>query len=184
MDELQLGQNIQKLRLEQNLSLRKLASLAGITPSMLSQIENAQVNPSVNTLRSIAQVLKVPMFLLFKDAPGESPVVHPQDRRIIGSKNEPDVHYEILTADMSGNIEFCLMEILPGRSSYRDAMSHAGEEVAYMLSGNWADLELDGTSYRMEPGDSVRIASNTPHVWHNPSDTVAKIIFAITPPTF
>ena len=184
MDELQLGQNIQKLRLEQGLSLSKLSALAGITPSMLSQIENAQVNPSVNTLRSIAQVLHVPMFLLFKDAPGESPVVHPDNRRIIGNKNEPDVHYEILTADLTGNIEFCLMEILPKKSSYRDAMSHSGEEVAYMLSGQWAELELDGVLHRMEPGDSVRIAPNTPHVWHNPSEDVAKIIFAITPPTF
>ena len=184
MDELQLGQNIQKLRMEQGFSLRKLASLAGITPSMLSQIENAQVNPSVNTLRSIAQVLNVPIFLLFKDTPAESPVVHPGTRRIIGSQNEPDVHYEILTADLSGNIEFCIMEILPGRSSYRDAMSHSGEEVAYMLSGSWAELELDGVSHRMEPGDSVRISSNTPHVWHNPSTTEARIIFAITPPTF
>lgn len=184
MDELQLGQNIQKYRMEQGLSLRKLASLAGITPSMLSQIENAQVNPSVNTLRAVAQALHVPLFLLFKDAPGESPVVHPESRRIIGSKTEPDVHFEILTADMSGNIEFCIMELLPGRSSYRDAMSHTGEEVVYMLSGQLAELELDSIPYRLEPGDSARIPSNTPHVWHNPSDTPARIIFAITPPTF
>ena len=164
MDELQLDQNIQKLRLKQGLSLRKLSALAGITPSMLSQ--------SVNTLRSIAQDLNVPMFLLFKGAPVKAPWYI----RIIGSKTELDVHYEMLTA---GNIEF-----LDEKSSYRDAMSHRGEEVAYMLSGQWAELELDGVLHRMEPGDSVRIASNTPHVWHNPSDDVAKIIFTITPPTF
>lgn len=184
MDEFQLGQNIQKLRMEQGLSLRKLSSMAGITPSMLSQIENACVNPSVNTLRSIAQALDVPLFLLFKDAPAESPVIRPENRRIIGSKNEPDVHYEILTADMSGAIEFCIMQIQPGRSSYRDAVSHAGEEVAYMLDGKWAELELDGVTHRMEPGDSVRISPKSPHVWHNPTNTAVKIIFAVTPPTF
>lgn len=184
MDDLQLGRNIQQLRTEQGLSVRKLATLAGITPSMLSQIENAQVNPSVNTLRAIALALNVPMFLLFKSTPAQSPVVHPDARRIIGAKNEPNVHYELLTPDLSGSIEFCLMVIAPGKSTYRDAMSHAGEEVAYMLSGEKALLELDGTQHPMKPGDSVRIAPNLPHVWHNPSDMEAKILFAITPPTF
>ena len=184
MDELQLGQNIQKMRTEQGLSLRKLSSLAGITPSMLSQIENEQVNPSVNTLRAIALALNVPMFRLFQSAPVESPVVHPQDRKMIGTKREPNVHYELLTPDLSGAIEFCLMTLQPGQSSYRDAMSHTGEEVAYMLSGKEMVLELDGTRYPMVPGDSVRIGSNLPHVWHNLTNREAQIIFAITPPMF
>lgn len=184
MDDFQLGQNIQKLRGEQGLSLRKLSALAGITPSMLSQIENAQANPSVNTLRAIAVALNVPMFRLFQTKPAESPVVHPQDRRMIGTKPEPNVHYELLTPDLSGAIEFCLMTVEPGQSSFRDAMSHAGEEVAYMLSGKEIILELEGTQYPMTSGDSVRIGPNLPHVWHNPADTEAQIIFAITPPTF
>lgn len=184
MEELQLGQTIQKMRTEQGLSLRKLSSLAGITPSMLSQIENEQVNPSVNTLRAIALALNVPMFRLFQSAPVESPVVHPQDRKIIGSKQEPNVCYELLTPDLSGTMEFCLMTLQPGQSSYRDAMSHTGEEVAYMLSGKEMVLELDGVRYPMTPGDSVRIGSKHPHIWHNPSDTEAQIIFAITLPTF
>lgn len=184
MDDFQLGQNIQKLRGEQGLSLRKLSALAGITPSMLSQIENAQVNPSVNTLRAIAMALNVPMFRLFQTTPAERPVVHPQDRRMIGTKREPNVHYELLTPDLSGAIEFCLMTVEAGQSSFRDAMSHAGEEVAYMLSGKEIILELECTRYSMTPGDSVRIGSNLPHVWHNLSDVEAQIIFAITPPTF
>ena len=43
------------------LSVRKVANLANITPSMLSQMENGLVNPSINTLRAIAQVLDTPL---------------------------------------------------------------------------------------------------------------------------
>ena len=60
LEELNLGKKIQAIRTKCSLSVRKVASLANITPSMLSQIENEQVNPSINTLRSIAQVLEPP----------------------------------------------------------------------------------------------------------------------------
>ena len=51
MQDIHLGKKIQTLRTERGLSVRKLASAAGITASMLSQIENEQVNPSIQTLR-------------------------------------------------------------------------------------------------------------------------------------
>lgn len=184
MDDLHLGQKIQNLRAERGLSVRKLAALAGITPSMLSQIENEQVNPSVNTLRSIAQAMEVPLYALFKNAPVTNPVVLPHERRVIGSKSEPDVRYELLTSDTKGDIEFCVMVIPPHQSSYRDVLSHSGEEVAYMLSGSSVELDLDGTVYTLQPGASVRIAPNTPHVWHNHTTEQVQVIFAITPPTF
>ena len=182
MDELQLGSKIQQYRRARGLSVRKLAAQAGITPSMLSQIENGQVNPSINTLRAVAQKLGVPLYVLFQDTPSASPVVHPEDRRIIGSRREPDVRYELLVG-AGGSIEFCMMVLPPHRSSYRDAQSHTGEEVAYVQTGR-VDLELDGTTYSLCADDSVRIPPNSPHIWHNPTNEPTNVIFAITPPTF
>jgi len=184
MQNLQIGTKIQSLRAERGLSVRKLSGLAGITPSMLSQIENEQTNPSVNTLHAIARALDVPLYALFKDEPTADPVVHPETRRVIGAKSEPDVCYELLTPDTRGSIEFCMMGIPPQKSSYRDSLSHAGEEVAYMLAGDRVELQLAGTVYTLHLGDSVRIPADTPHVWHNPADVPVQVIFAITPPTF
>ena len=184
MEELNLGKKIQAIRTKCGLSVRKVASLANITPSMLSQIENEQVNPSINTLRSIAQVLDTPLYTFFMTDQTSNPVVHPDERRIIGSKSEPDVHYELLTRDTKGDIEFCMMVIPPHLSSYRDNQSHAGEEVAFVCSGDWVDLDMDGILFTLNVGDSVRIPANIPHTWHNRSDTTVQVIFAVTPPTF
>lgn len=184
MEELNLGKKIQSIRMERGLSVRKVANMANITPSMLSQIENEQVNPSINTLRSIAQVLDTPLYNLFKEDQTSDPVVHPEERRVIGSKSEPDVHYELLTRDTRGDIEFCMMVIPPHLSSYRDIKSHAGEEVAYVCSGDCVELDMDGTVFTLKVGDSVRIPANAPHAWHNPADVTVQVIFAITPPTF
>ena len=184
MDELKLGNKIQDLRLARGLSVRKVANMANITPSMLSQIENGLVNPSINTLRSIAQVLDTPLYSFFKEAQPDDVVVHPETRLVIGSVSEPDVHYQLLTPDTKGDIEFCMMVIPPHCSSYRDIKSHVGEEVAYMCSGDSVELNLDGTSLTLKTGDSVRIPANAPHVWHNHADITVQVVFAITPPTF
>ena len=111
-------------------------------------------------------------------------VVHPETRLVIGSPGEPDVHYQLLTPDTKGDIEFCMMVIPPQCSSYRDSKSHVGEEVAYVCAGDSVVLDLEGTPLTLRAGDSVRIASNAAHVWHNPSQVTAQVIFAITPPTF
>ncbi len=184
LEDLNLGKKIQSIRAGQGLSLRKAAGMAGITPSMLSQIESGQVNPSINTLWAIAQALETPLYAFFREQPANDPVVHPMERRTIGSKSEPDVRYELLTPDTRGDIEFCMMIIPPRQSSYRDYRSHEGEEVAFMLSGEAVELELEGNLYAMAPGDSVRIPPRARHAWHNRTGGAVQVIFAITPPSF
>jgi len=53
--ELQIGQKIRSLRLDQGMTLKELAAKAGITPSMLSQIESGQANPSLMTIRLLSK---------------------------------------------------------------------------------------------------------------------------------
>ena len=61
-----LGGRIRKLRLERKMTQREVVG-DFITRNMLSQIESGQVNPSINTLRGIAQVLKTPLYTLNND---------------------------------------------------------------------------------------------------------------------
>ncbi len=129
MNGLSLGKKIQEIRSAKGFSVRKTANLAEITPSMLSQIENDLVNPSINTLRCIANALDTPIYMFFREEDHESPVVHPEDRLSLGFKSAPDVRYELLTPDTKGSIEFRMMIIPAGMSSYRDARSHEGEEL-------------------------------------------------------
>lgn len=184
MEELKIGKKVQAIRQETGLSIREVAKLANITPSMLSQIENEQVNPSINTLRAVAQVLNTPLYRFFKEDEIENPVVKAEERKVIGFSGEPDVRYELLTRDTKGNIEFCNMIIPPKMSSFRDIRSHIGEEVAFVHSGEYVELDLDGTTFLLNVGDSVRIPANASHVWHNTSDKTVHVIFAITPPSF
>lgn len=184
MEELNIGKKIQELRLKQGASIRKLSSAAGITASMLSQIENDQVNPSINTLRSLADALDAPLYHFFKEENEDQPVVTPTTRKTIGRKNEPDVIYELLTPDTRGSIEFCMMVIPAGSSSNLHAQGHVGEEVAFLYSGECVELEIESRLFSLRQGDSVRIPPQSQHVWHNRTSAPVQVIFAITPPSF
>ena len=184
MENLNIGSKVQEYRTLRKYSLRKLADLAELTPSMLSQIENNTTNPSINTLKAIAAALDVPMFKFFLDDQPVSDklVVRKGNYMTLGHSTE-GVTYQLLTPDLSGQIEFCLMEITPRSVTASKARSHRGEEVAYVISGS-VDLMLDGHRVSLNAGDSVRIPVGMEHVWTNNTDALATVIFAITPPSF
>jgi len=184
MEELHLGQKIQQLRTERELSVRRLSVLAGITPSMLSQIENEQVNPSIQTLRSLAAALEVPLYEFFREDTPKSPVVTPQTRMTIGRKTEPDVTYELLTPDTKGSIEFCMIVLPPHARSNTQAQGHSGEEVAFFHAGSVVELELEGVCHTLRVGDSIRIPAQARHTWYNPGEELAQVVFALSPPSF
>ena len=59
MEEINIGAKVQEYRMMKQYTLRELAARAEMTPSMLSQIEKNTVNPSINTLKSIAAALEI-----------------------------------------------------------------------------------------------------------------------------
>lgn len=64
---IQIGQRIKAYRTARSLTVKELAAKAQITPSMLSQIERGQANPSLNTIRLLSAALDEPMFRFFLD---------------------------------------------------------------------------------------------------------------------
>lgn len=184
MEELNIGKKIQYFRSASNTSVRELSKKSGITASMLSQIERELVNPSINTLRSIANALDVPLFYFFKDnSDREDLVVRKNNRKTIGFPNQSDVRYDLLVPNISGTIEFCMMEIPNNSNSVDEAQSHKGEEVAYIIEGK-VDIIVAGIRYTLDEGDSIRIPPMTEHKWENSNKKNVKVIFAVTPPSF
>lgn len=137
MVNLNIGQKIQKYRTQRGLSLRRLAEKTGITASMISQIENNAVNPSINTLKTLAETLDFPLYVLFQEDsdPEQELIVRKGEYRSIGNRNS-EVAYNLLTADTKASIEFVLMEIPPQTVTSDKDRSHVGEETAYVEEGD------------------------------------------------
>jgi transcriptional regulator with XRE-family HTH domain len=183
VEDIVVGEKVREWRNKRNMTVRALSEASGITPSMLSQIENNQSNPSIATLRTIADVLQVPLWKFFLPQGQTDPVVHPDERRILGLADSKDVRYELLTADTSGDIECCEMVIPGGCASAPQPKSHFGEEVAYVLKGNVV-IEVEDRKYELHKGDSIRIQQQEKHRWVNEEKEEARVLFAVTPPGF
>lgn len=184
MNEVDISKNISEYRKRKELTIKELASLTGVTPSLLSQIEKGSANPSINTLKQISNALDIPLFNFFiNDVPTESLVVRKDSRKKIIFAEDDSFTYELLTPNSKGDIEFMLMKIPSKESSSKELFSHKGEEVAYVMKGS-VNLYLMNTVIELNCGDSVKIPPHSKHKWENTSDFDCEVIFAVTPPSF
>lgn len=71
-----LGPRLKEIRLKTGLSLREIARQLKVSPSFVSQIENGKSQPSVATLYSLANLLGIPVDVLFQSA--SNPVIGSQ----------------------------------------------------------------------------------------------------------
>ena len=184
MYDINIGEKISEYRKAKDFSIRDLAKLTDVTPSLLSQIERGLANPSLNTLKTIAKALEAPLFTFFTTPVNTKELIIKADKRkkMILPGNE-NVVYELLSPDLNGSIEFALMKLTPHSHSSKELMEHDGEEAAFVLDGQ-IKLYLDDNIAILSSGDSVRIPGGTKHKWENPYDSDTSIIFAITPPSF
>lgn len=181
--ELNIGLIIKNFRTEKEMTIKDLAENAQITSSMLSQIERGQANPSLNTIRLIAQALDIPLFKFFIENENNEMsglIVTPEKRKHIISEG---IEYELLTPTLDSAIEFMQLTLIPGTSTVKKPLSHKGEEVAIVIEGSVV-IHIEENDYIMNKGDSIRIPAQTRHAWSNENGRNAIIIFAVTPPEF
>ena len=65
--EISIGRRVRLLRQRLQLTATELAAEAGLSPGMLSKIENGGTSPSLSTLQALARALNVPMTSFFAD---------------------------------------------------------------------------------------------------------------------
>lgn len=103
MNNINVGQKIMGFRKGAGLTSKRLAELADITPSMLSQIEKGITNPSLQTLKLISVALNIPLFNFFlEDTNTEELVVRAEQRKQITFPESGNVSYELLSPNLDG----------------------------------------------------------------------------------
>jgi transcriptional regulator with XRE-family HTH domain len=177
-----VGPRIRTLRLQRRLTLQQVADKAGITPSALSQIERNHSNPTLSSLKAIAAALSTTIGHLFPaSAAPDRAVVRPRERKRLSPRR--GITYELLTPDLSGQIELILSIYAPGASTGDEAFAYPGEQCGLVLAGV-AEVTLNDTVHRLRAGDSIRFDCSVPHRIVNAGKTQLRCIWAIIPPTF
>lgn len=186
-----VGQRIRHFRTEKGLSLRGLADLTGLSIGFLSQLERGLCSISLTALRDLSASLGQPMADFFaagddlERLDGEPTVFTlrraeegPGETYVSGQRT-----YHLLSGRAAGLLlEPMLVHVAPG-GEVEEEYGHAGEEFAYVLRGELL-YTVDGTEYRLRPGDSVHLRSTVPHRLHNDTDDVTTVVSVVTPRLF
>ena len=177
-----LGETVRLLRQRAGLSIQDVANKTGLSNGMISQLERARAMPSIRTLRLLSIALEVPISYFFETSDPAADVqryiVRKNNRRLL-RLTASGVVKEALTPADKGQLEFYELTLNPGASSGTDFLQHTGEKAGYILSGSLR-LWLDNQAHLLEAGDSFRFPSIVPHMFDNPTQQAARVIWVTT----
>jgi transcriptional regulator with XRE-family HTH domain len=187
--DLWLGTQLRSLRKAKRLSLAQVGASAGLSIGMVSQIERGLASPSIRSLRKLADALDVPVAWFFHADSGRpeaelNMIVRREDRRqlrlpTVGT-NADLVVMDLLTPDLSGDIQLLMMTLEPGFNS-GETHHHDGEEAGLVMTGALRLWHGD-VEFLLNTGDSFRFPSSVPHRYANASEGPTEVVWVISPP--
>jgi transcriptional regulator with XRE-family HTH domain len=176
MRSVNVGERIRQLRLGLGMSVRTLAAKTGFSPSLISQVENGQVTPSIGSLERIARTLGVSLGKFFAD-PETSTVklVRASARQQLTSTWSPVSIEALAPLDGTGKLEPVMLTMAPGGRSGQFPAAPGGEKFALIAEGDVA-LTLGDEVHVLRTGDAITFAPPTPHQWENNGPGSAHIV--------
>lgn len=201
--QVQMGQALREVRQRQGRSLRSVAAVIGVSPSMLSQVETGKTQPSVGTLYALVNHLGVGIDELLQpagaapamsseehsppelvDAPGPlAPLRGPVQRASDNPRIEMQagvVWERLCVGSNEGIVDPLMVSYEPGAMSATDGRftRHSGIEYGVLLDGELT-LQLDFDTYVLTPGDSLCFESQRPHLYSNRSSQPARGVWYV-----
>jgi quercetin dioxygenase-like cupin family protein/DNA-binding XRE family transcriptional regulator len=170
------------MRSSKGYTIAQLATLAGVSKSFISMLENGHTNISANKLERIADLFGLRASDLLPAADTTSLIHVVKDGQGPAIRGfDGDVRAHLLTKDLHRRIQPVLMQLAPG-SSHNNAVGHPGEEFIYILAGQ-VQLTLNLEQHvTLDVGDAAHYPSSLSHRYDNVGASEAVLITISTPP--
>ncbi|GJE51033.1 HTH-type transcriptional regulator SutR [Methylobacterium tardum] len=163
-----LAEEVRRRRKEQDLSLEALASLSGVSRSMISKIERGEAVPSTAVLSRLAEALGVTFSRLMAPTTEVEVLLIPASRQ------------PVLRDEASGFLRRCLSPVLPGRgidwvlntlppgATTGEFVAHRRgvSEYIFVLKGRLR-ATIGDRAVVVEEGDSLYFEADAGHAFTN-----------------
>ncbi len=187
LSEYELGPKLRRLRLRKKIALVDLGRHTGLSPSMLSQLENGKMIPTLPTLARIAMVFDVSLDHFFGDKRGRKlfSVVHANERMRFPERPDaplPSYFFECLTFATQGKgLQAYLAEFPPRPHASATEHFHDGVEFVFVLDGSLT-IRYQGEDHELHSGDSVLLDCSDPHSYHGSGKKPARAVVVTAAP--
>lgn len=172
-----LSVRLRQRRQSLGLTLREVATRAGLSVGFISQIERGITLPSLSSLVSVSRVLGMQVGDFLSQPKVTEPMTRHGERPHYQIGTGP-VSYERLSSSFAGNkLRSVIVHEPPGHRS--EPISHEGEELFFILEGALM-VEIEGEKIVMEAGDSIHFPSVRRHSTWNHTHAPVVILHVCT----
>jgi transcriptional regulator with XRE-family HTH domain len=175
-----LAVELRHQRRRQNFSLEQLASLSGVSRSMISKIERGEAVPSTVVLSRLAEALGVTFAKLMLPAAEREILVIPASVQPVLRDQASGFQRRCLSPVLPGRgIDWVLNTLPPGGATGEFTAHRRGvEEYIYMLYGRLR-ATIGERSLTLSEGDSLYFEADLPHAFSNPDATACEYFLVI-----
>lgn len=204
-----MGDRLRQARQAHGMSLRGLAAVLGVSPSLISQVETGRAKPSVHTLYAMANELGISLDeLLFMDTPAAAPAGvrlasgSPFEQQRAGQEEprEPvlprdpvqrassrmairlgsGVVWERLTTESIRNVDFLYVTYeVGGASSPADSFQRHAGQEWGYVLSGTLRVTIGFDEFVLGPGDAITFDSGTPHRLANAGDEPVRAVWYV-----
>lgn len=178
-----LGEKLRQLRLKKKISLVDLGKHTGLSPSMLSQLENGKLIPTLPTLTRIAMVFDVGLEFFFSEQRGAMfSIVRAGERLRFpdhADSDSPSYFFECLAFSAREKSMEAYVGEFPPRATPSTPHTHEGSEFLYVTQGS-LEIRTPSDAHTLAAGDSCYFDSAVPHSYRSASDQTATAIVVTT----
>jgi len=179
-----IGSSLKKIRLHKEYTITEVAQRINVSASLLSQIENGKITPSLQTLEELLKFYAVNFSDFFRQVE--------QKRYVFVSETEAEtminanhgIKLTLLASKLQNNaLESFIVDINRGGSlelARLDDQSN-GERIIYGISGS-VETMLDDETFMVNKGDSINFKAYVSCIINNNSSGEARILVSGMPP--
>jgi transcriptional regulator with XRE-family HTH domain len=176
-----VGTALAALRQQHGLSLDELSRQAGVSKSMLSQIERGQANPTVAVVWRLATALGVPLGQLLGEQRPAEPLLATIPAHATPLMTSPDGKCELRILgpiELAGRFEWYQLTVQPGGTL--DSHAHEpGSREHLTVHGGTLEVRAGDEQARLRAGETARYAVDVPHRIHNPGKAAAQALLVV-----
>jgi transcriptional regulator with XRE-family HTH domain len=177
----EVGATLQKLRLARGLTLEDLSRIAGVSKSMLSQIEREKANPTIAITWRLANALGVAIGELLS-----STVKSVETIRVLDAHETPTLPGDhagyvlriLGPMELAGKYEWYELTLAPGGELVSQPHDPGTTEHLTLLHGSM-EIEVGAAKRKVKIGGTARYPADQQHAIRNTGKTEGKALLVV-----
>ncbi|MYM22324.1 helix-turn-helix domain-containing protein [Duganella sp. FT135W] len=177
----EVGASLQRLRLARGLTLEDLSRIAGVSKSMLSQIEREKANPTIAITWRLANALGVQIGELLATAQRETETIRVIDAH--ETPTLPGLHAGYVLRilgplELASKYEWYELTLSPGGELASQGHDPGAQEHLTLLHGS-VEVEVGNDKKKVKLGSTARYPGDQQHIIRNVGKTEAKALLVV-----